>query len=191
MKKDMVIALFSRARLRVGLCGLCVLLLACAALCTPSTQAQAVADQIPQQVYGPWSAIILPDGPGLTEPAPGPWGGRSSVAPLPASVLAAHAKWTLAFWFNSSDPINPGGLTLLAGIGDPQAKDARFIALVDGRLGAWLGSAHKGWIAADSRMSEGWHFAVATGDGDTVTLTATAEKLLQGNTPRTASMQSW
>jgi len=130
----------------------------------------AAAQQIPAPVYGPWSAIILPDGPGLTEPAPGPYGSRSAISPVPASVLAGDAHWTLAFWFNSSDPINPGGATLLAGLGDPTANDARFIAAVDGRLGLWLGKGQQRWVAGDTHISEGWHFTSATGDGSTVTL---------------------
>ena len=155
-----------------------MLSLTCAAAFTLSLQAQE--STVPAQVYGPWSAVFLPDGPGLTEPAPGPWGSRSSFSPLPPSVLGGHANWTLAFWFNSSDPISTGGLTLLAGIGDPQAKDARYIALVDGRLGVWLGAGHKGWIAANSRVSDGWTLAVATGDGDTVTVYCDGKEVASG-----------
>jgi hypothetical protein len=126
--------------------------------------------QAPQAVYGPWSAVFLPDGPGLMEPAPGEWGGRSKMSPVPAGVLTGDAKWTLAFWFNSADPASPNGLTLLAGIGDPGAKDARFVAFVDGRLGLWMGRGQQKFVAGDARVTGGWHFAVATGDGATVTL---------------------
>jgi hypothetical protein len=128
--------------------------------------------QTPQPVYGPWSAIFLPDGPGLMEPAPGEWGGPSKMSPVPAAVLAADAKWTLAFWFNSATPASPGGLTLLAGIGDPDAKDARFIAFIDGRLGLWLGRGQQRSVAAGAGLNEGWHFVVAAADGSTVTLFA-------------------
>jgi hypothetical protein len=172
MQRSLVTPFFSLWRAACA----CTLLGAFAALNMPVMHAQ----QLPQQVYGPWSAVFLPDGPGLTEPAPGPWGSRSAIAPLPASVLAGNAKWTLAFWFNSQDPINSGGLTLLAGIGDPAAKDARFIAAVDGRLGLWLGSGHKGWIVADPQPTDGWHFVVAAADGATVTLYVDGRRAASG-----------
>jgi Exo-beta-D-glucosaminidase Ig-fold domain/Concanavalin A-like lectin/glucanases superfamily/Glycosyl hydrolases family 2/Glycosyl hydrolases family 2, sugar binding domain/Glycosyl hydrolases family 2, TIM barrel domain len=162
-------SLLSRASLRLRGFGLAWFLLL-SFLAAGSLPAQT--PQVPQEVYGPWSVVILPDGSGLMEPAPGEWGARSKVSPLPASILAGDAKWTLAFWFNSADPANPNGLTLLAGIGDPNAKDARFVAFVDGRMGLWLGRGQERFVAAGAGVSEGWHFAVATGDGSTVTLYA-------------------
>src|SRR5215472_14565825 len=137
-----------------------VVCLSIAAVCAAGARAQ----QAPAEVYGPWSAVFLPDGPGLMEPAPGPWGGKSAMSAVPAAVLGGKARWTLAFWFESSEPVSGSGLTLLAGLGDPGAKDARFVGIVDGRLGLWLGSAQKRWAAGDSRIGEGWHFAVAAGD---------------------------
>jgi hypothetical protein len=94
------------------------------------------------------------------------------MSPVPAGLLTGDAKWTLAFWFRSAEPANPNGLTLLAGIGDPDAKDARFGAFVDGRLGLWMGKGQQRFVVAGAGVSAGWHFAVATGDGSTVTLYA-------------------
>jgi Exo-beta-D-glucosaminidase Ig-fold domain/Concanavalin A-like lectin/glucanases superfamily/Glycosyl hydrolases family 2/Glycosyl hydrolases family 2, sugar binding domain/Glycosyl hydrolases family 2, TIM barrel domain len=162
-------SLLSRVSLRLRGFGLAwFLLLSFGAVRSLSAQ----APQEPQEVYGPWGAVILPDGSGLMEPAPGEWGARSKMTPLPASILTGDAKWTLAFWFKSADRANPNGLTLLAGIGDPNAKDARFVAFVDGRMGLWLGRGQERFVAAGAGVSEGWHFAVATGDGSTVTLYA-------------------
>ncbi|HEY3705346.1 MAG TPA: LamG-like jellyroll fold domain-containing protein [Terracidiphilus sp.] len=142
----------------------------CTVMISVMASCPARAQQIPQEVYGPWSAVILPDGPGLMEPAPGEWGGRSKVSTLPSGILAGDARWTLAFWFNAADPASRNGLTLLAGIGDPGAKDARFVAFVDGRLGLWLGRGQERFVTAGTGVSEGWHFVVASSDGSTVTL---------------------
>jgi hypothetical protein len=67
----------------------------------PSARAQ----QPPTEVYGPWNVIVLPDGPGLSEPMPGAFGGRPSTGPIPAELLAAHTQWTISFWFRSADPL--------------------------------------------------------------------------------------
>ncbi|HEY2861772.1 MAG TPA: LamG-like jellyroll fold domain-containing protein [Terracidiphilus sp.] len=181
MKRIQVVPFLWRTAVRLSTVG-CVLGVAVtwAAVCAIAARAQEDPGNAPQSVYGPWSAIFLPDGPGLMEPAPGPWGSRSAISPVPASVLGGHAKWTLAFWFESSDPINPDGLTMLAGIGDPSGNDARYVALVDGRLGVWMGRGQKAWIAGDARLTDGWHFAVATGDGETVTLYADGKQVASG-----------
>jgi hypothetical protein len=131
----------------------------------------AGAQEIPAEVYGPWNVVTLADGPGLTEPGPASRpGGPTSAAPLPSAVVEGKGTWTLAFWFRGDEAPSRNGLTLLAGIGDVMAKDARFVALVDGRLGLWMGKGQDHFVAADSVLTDGWHFAVATGDGATVTL---------------------
>ncbi len=131
----------------------------------------AGAQEIPAEVYGPWNVVFLADGPGLTEPQAAEWPRtKPSAVPLPSEVIEGKGQWTLAFWFEASEPVKTNGLTLLAGIGDPDAKDARFVALVDGRLGLWMGKGQDHSVAADAVVTGGWHFAVATGDGSTVTL---------------------
>jgi hypothetical protein len=131
----------------------------------------AGAQEIPAEVYGPWNVVTLADGPGLTEPQPAEWPKtKPSAERLPAAVLEGTGKWTLAFWFRGDEAPSRNGLTPLAGIGDVMARDARFVALVDGRLGLWMGKGQDHFVAADSVMTDGWHFAAATGDGSTVTL---------------------
>lgn len=71
----------------------------CLAL-VPSARAQ----QTPTEVYGPWNVIVLPDGPGLNEPQPGAFGGPPSAAPIPAELLAGHAKWSLSTTNSVSSP---------------------------------------------------------------------------------------
>ncbi|UWZ81731.1 glycosyl hydrolase 2 galactose-binding domain-containing protein [Occallatibacter riparius] len=162
-----MLAWLSRARLDLCGFGSAVLL---ALSFTGGRSLPAQAPPVPQEVYGPWSAVILPDGPGLMEPAPGEWGGPSKVSKVPSQVLTGDAKWSLAFWFYATDPANSNGLTLLAGIGDPGAKDARYVAFVDGRMSLWLGRGQDRFVTAGGGVSEGWHFAVATGDGNAVAL---------------------
>ena len=133
----------------------------------------ARAQQPPTEVYGPWNVIVLPDGPGLSEPMPGPFGGRPSAGPIPAELLAAHAQWTISFWFRSADPLGAEGTMLLAGLGDPAAKDARFIGLEGNRLALWTGTGSGKFIASGTPLSNTeWHFAAAVGEDDKVTLYA-------------------
>ncbi len=133
----------------------------------------SLAQTVPAEVYGPYNAAFLTDGPGLTK--------RLEV-PLPGRLLEGNGKWTLGFWFHVAaspgDPVE--GRILLAGIGDPAAEDARFIAIDNGRLGLWLGSGQgkSAMVAADSPIGNGdWHFATATGDGDKITLYADGKQV--------------
>jgi hypothetical protein len=133
----------------------------------------ARAQQTPTEIYGPWNVVVLPDGPGLSEPIPGAFGGPPSAGPIPAEPLAAHAQWTISFWFRSADAFSTEGTMLLAGLGDPAAKDARFIGLEGNRLGLWLGTGSGKLIASDTTLSSAeWHFAAAVCEGDKVTLYA-------------------
>ncbi len=135
----------------------------------PSVHAQ----QVPEEVYGPYYAVFLADGPGLTKPSAGPYG-----APPPASaaiasdLLEAHARWTLDFWFHDEASHSDEGTLLLAGLGDPAAQDARFIGMQDGRLGLWLGKGgSSAMVVAETPLSPvQWHFAVAVGDGERIVL---------------------
>ena len=123
------------------------------------TFALAAAQSIPEEAYGPYSAVFLADGSGLTKPLAPPsthdpraaeivarFGIRSPEKPDP--LLAGDAAWTLCFWFHPSEPL--AGTALLAGIGDPSADDARFIGVKDNKLGLWLGKTESpgGMIAA-------------------------------------------
>src|ERR1700738_3037714 len=136
----------------------------------------AGAQAIPAEVYGPYNAVFLADGPGITEPQPAEWPrNKASAGALPDGVLDGKGKWALTFWFQMQgtggrDQGTGNGLTPLAGIGDVAAKDARYVALVDGRLGLWMGKGQDHFVAADAVVGDGWHFAAATGDGSAVTL---------------------
>jgi hypothetical protein len=158
----------------------------------------AHAQELPGESYGPYNAVFLPDGPGLSKTlgAPAAIDGRDAmlldrlgVRPpeSPDPMLAGRASWTLAFWFRPSEPV--AGTALLAGIGDPGAEDARFIGIEDNCLGLWLGRGQgtARLISGNSPLSPAeWHLAVAVGDGEHVTLYAdgrqvAASALAQGS----------
>jgi hypothetical protein len=133
------------------------------------------AQTAPQEAYGPYSAIFLPDGPGLIKPLapPAPLDPRYK-GPQPSDPLTAGAaQWTLAFWFHTSESLS--GTVLLAGFGDPAGDDARFIGVENNHLGLWLGKAQgAAHLLIDTvPVARGdWHFAAAVGDGQHVTLYA-------------------
>lgn len=153
------------------------------------------AQSLPSEIYGPYNATFLPDGPGLSKKLaapPAPPSPFSHADPNPlvderSIILKGHASWSLAFWFHSSDPLS--GTLLLAGIGDPAAEDARYLAVEDNHLALWLGSAQgqKKLIAASSPLThQDWHLAVAVSDGDKITLysdgaAVASTTLVQGN----------
>src|SRR6201996_3680450 len=101
---------FSTRRLlvRAGIAaGLHVLLVSCL----------AVAQATPTEDFGPYNAIFLPDGPGLTKQlaAPSPLDNRTAALldrlglnkePDQHDVLLqGRATWSLTFWFNASEPL--------------------------------------------------------------------------------------
>ena len=125
-------------------------LVAMVAAAPAAIHAQATAP--PAAAYGPFNAVFLTGGAGLNKTLSpstsldGVWvvamDGQGSGQPaVQDPVLAGRASWTLAFWFEL--PETQQGTTLLAGMGDPAAEDARFIGIKDNRLGLWLGQGTK------------------------------------------------
>ena len=109
----------------------------------------ARSQEVPTESYGPYNAVFLTDGPGLTKQlaAPSPLDSRTAALldrlglnkepDQRDALLDGRAAWTLAFWFSPSEPRQ--GSVLLAGIGDPAGEDARFIGMLEGSLALWLG----------------------------------------------------
>jgi len=135
----------------------------------------ADAQVIPEEAYGPYNAIFLPDGLGLIKPLASPLSldPRYRGPQPPDPLTAGAAQWTLTFWFQPAEPLS--GITLLAGFGDPAGDDARFIGVDNNHLGLWLGnalgSAHL--LTGTTPMGQAeWHFAAAVCDGRHVTLYA-------------------
>jgi Glycosyl hydrolase 2 galactose-binding domain-like/Exo-beta-D-glucosaminidase Ig-fold domain/Glycosyl hydrolases family 2/Concanavalin A-like lectin/glucanases superfamily/Glycosyl hydrolases family 2, TIM barrel domain len=149
----------------------------------------AEAQPVPGEAYGPYNAVFLADGPGLTKQIGGSSSmdqraealleGLNQVPTLPGAILEGRAIWTLAFWFRSTDPL--AGTVLIAGIGDPAAEDARFIGVEGDHLGLWLGRGPQATslYLGDRAMSKSeWHFAVAVSDGQNVTLYSEGKQAL-------------
>jgi hypothetical protein len=147
------------------------------------------SQSIPAEDFGPFNATFLPDGSGLTKSlAPASSLDRRTAALLDRlgidrqpnkrdPLLGGDAAWTLVFWFHSSDPMT--GATLLAGIGDPAAEDARYIGMEDNRLALWLGRGSGHLIAAESTLSNAeWHSAIAVGDAGSIALYADGRPVL-------------
>ena len=138
--------------------------------------ARASAQPLPAEAYGPYNAVFLPDGPGLTKPL----ANGAAANGRTAAMLQGGSSWTLAFWFHASEPLK--GTVLLAGVGEPGAEDARFVAVQDNHLGLWLGSgaqASRMPVATTALSNAQWHLAVAVGAGAKVTLYADGRPVLQ------------
>ena len=154
------------------------------------SHAQAQTQPLPAEAYGPYSAVFLADGPGLTKPLAPPSTLDNRTAALLErlglnqqsaqrdALAEGRAAWTFSFWFRSSEPLT--GATLLAGIGEPGDEDARFVGVEDNHLALWLGRGQGAnrLIAGDSELGKDeWHFAAALSDGESVTLYADGKKV--------------
>ena len=145
----------------------------------------ARAQSAPASEYGPYNAIFLADGTGLTKPLgpqappPQPYSWLEKAPDLHDRLFDGPGKWTLSFWFRSAEPLQ--GRALVAGLGDASAEDARFIGFEENRLGLWLGTGQgtNRLIAGGSALSAAeWHLATAVGDGREVTLYADGKPVL-------------
>ncbi|WP_199902587.1 LamG-like jellyroll fold domain-containing protein [Azospirillum sp. B4] len=117
------------------------------------------ADSTP--VYGPYNAVILAGGDGLTKP-------------LTGVTLPAAGPWTLSAWFQA-DEVAPGTM-LVAGLGDP--AQGRYLALTGGKLSLRTGAeAITGGAAVKSGT---WHHALASFDGKTARLFLDGAEIAHG-----------
>ena len=76
--------------------------------------------------YGPYNAVFLPDGDGLT---------KSLVKE--DTVLQADAPWSLYAWVRMEE--QPTAITLVAGVGDPGEEYPRYLAYDGAKLSLWMG----------------------------------------------------
>ena len=152
------------------------------------TAYKASAQTIPEEAYGPYHVMILPDGSGLSKPLAPP----AAIDPRTAGFLdrigvhapeqreplvEGRARWTLSFWFRPSDSVQQGTM-LLAGFGDPNAEDARYVAVSGNHLALWMGHAAGKPIVGEGTLSGAeWHSAVAACDGETVVLYADGKQV--------------
>lgn len=149
----------------------------------PLLAAQSAGIALP--AYGPWNAVVLPDGPGLTKPVASPsnydsptasqlerpLANRDAQSQSSDPILRGRAAWTIVFWFRADELLE--GTSLLAGMGDSSAEDARYVALHGNRLALWLGRGAVSSVLVESSeplTGAGWHMAAASSNGDAVTL---------------------
>src|ERR1700759_2115067 len=112
----------------------------------------------PVESYGPYNVTSLPGGRGLSKPLEGE-----------QFLLDYGARWSMVFWFRSSEALS--GSTLLAGFGDPGSGNARYVGLSGNHLILWLGRDTN--LRSQSELTPGeWHFAAIVCDGQSATLYA-------------------
>ena len=124
-------------------------------LSSPSAKGQAqvlpVKPEVQERIVGPYDVHVLEGGKGLTKPIP------------PASrVLEASGSSTLSAWVLLEQ--NTPRTALIAGIGDPQKQDSRFLGLSDLHPVLRFGKDRE-LIASKALSSNGWHLLSATFDG--------------------------
>ena len=122
-----------------------VLLTSCIAI-----QAQTPVTNNPPY-YGPYNAVFLPDGDGLT---------KSLVKE--DTAFQADAPWSLYAWVRMEE--QPSTITLVAGVGDPGEEYPRYLAYDDAKLLLWMGKDNS--LSGAATLATGkWHLIAATFDG--------------------------
>jgi Glycosyl hydrolase 2 galactose-binding domain-like/Exo-beta-D-glucosaminidase Ig-fold domain/Glycosyl hydrolases family 2/Concanavalin A-like lectin/glucanases superfamily/Glycosyl hydrolases family 2, TIM barrel domain len=116
----------------------------------PATQAQIPVTNNPPY-YGPYNAVFLPDGDGLT---------KSLVKD--DTVLKADSPWSLFAWVRMEE--QPSTITLVAGVGDPGEEYPRFLAYDGNKVSLWMGKDNS--LSGAATLAKGtWHLIGATFDG--------------------------
>jgi len=101
--------------------------------------------------YGPYNAVFLPDGDGLT---------KSLVKE--DTVLQADAPWSLYAWVRMEE--QPSTITLVAGVGDPDDEYPRYLAYDGSKLSLSMGKDNS--LSGAAALATGkWHLIAATFDG--------------------------
>jgi glycosyl hydrolase family 2/Ig-like domain-containing protein/concanavalin A-like lectin/glucanase superfamily protein len=101
--------------------------------------------------YGPYNAVFLPDGDGLT---------KSLVKE--DTVLKADSPWAVYAWVQIEQ--QPSTITLVAGVGDPGEEYPRFLAYDGAKLSLWMGKDNS--LSGAATLAPGkWHLIAATFDG--------------------------
>jgi Exo-beta-D-glucosaminidase Ig-fold domain/Concanavalin A-like lectin/glucanases superfamily/Glycosyl hydrolases family 2/Glycosyl hydrolases family 2, sugar binding domain/Glycosyl hydrolases family 2, TIM barrel domain len=120
----------------------------------PNARAQVVVTNNPSQ-YGPYNASFYIDGEGLKKPL-------TDHDTLTRPDLA----WSMYGWVNASE--SPKGLSLIAGVGDPNDEFPRFLAAQDGKLILWTGPDNN--LVTSATLTPGkWQFVAVSFDGASFT----------------------
>jgi hypothetical protein len=100
------------------------------------------------------------------------------------ALLRSPGKFALSFWFRAQEVVE--GPVLLAGVGDPEARDGRYVALEGGHLVLWNDSSCPA-IASAKLDATVWHHAVLSSGGAGLSLVADGELVAQCSAPRAAA----
>jgi hypothetical protein len=151
-----------------------VLFAAAACIATPFFAAANAQVAIPYEattndppVYGPYNAVSMAGGEGLT---------KKLVEN--DTVLLADSPWTLYAWVRPDDAATQP--ELVAGIGMPEDEYSRFLAIAPGKLILWGGKDNT--LEAPVSLSAGqWHFIAATFDGQRFQLYSNGARVASGS----------
>jgi len=116
--------------------------------------------------YGPFNAIFLPDGDGLTKHLA-----------KDDSVLRADSPWSLYAWVKPAE--SPKAPALIAGLGDPTEEFPRYLAVDSGHVILSIGKDNC-LSSTQSLLPGKWHFLAATFDGAEFTLYSDGAKIAAG-----------
>ena len=102
--------------------------------------------------FGPYNGSFLADGLGLRVP----------ITDARDPILLADSPWSLFCWFKITEPV--ATFQLVAGVGSPAAKVARYLAIDAGKVTLWMGEGNQ--LTGTANLSPGeWHLLAASFDG--------------------------
>ena len=149
------------AALCVGIVAL-ALASAIAAAQPPSTSAPTDPPQ-----FGPYNGSFLADGLGLRVP----------ISDARDPILLADSPWSLFCWFKTTEPV--ATFQLVAGVGSPAAKVARYLAIDAGKVTLWMGDGNQ--LTGPANLSPGeWHLLAASFDGSRLHLYSDGQPAASG-----------
>ena len=124
---------------------------------------------IAERVVGPYDVHVLQGGSGLTK-----------VVPPTSHTLEADGVYTFSAWVQMSDLVP--ATTLIAGVGDPEAENSRYLGLRGGRPIVRFGRGQE--LAGPAPLpTTGWHHLAVTFDGTRAHLFADGVEVASGAPP--------
>jgi hypothetical protein len=124
--------------------------------------------------YGPYNAVLLPDGAGLRyrmakpQETPSPVEFRRAEMPYEDSLLQASSPWTISAWYNSAEAVEER--ELIAGVGDITGEYPRYLCLEPGKVALWMGPQNELSAPQAQGSPDTWHLLIATFDGEQMRL---------------------
>ncbi len=116
--------------------------------------------------YGPFNAVFLPAGDGLSKPIA-----------KDDSILRADSPWSLYGWVKPAESLDAP--SLLAGFGNPEEEFSRYIALDGKNVILWMGKGSS--LSGAALINSGqWHFLAATFDGEQFRLYSDGVQIANG-----------